>query len=130
MNISWLNNRFRFAAITALITSTITFFIPGLKNFDKPIMFHLFSANDNSIQDDWQHPGEGWYLLISCFCKYFLTVLGLSCTMPSGVFGPMFTVGALLGRFYGHLIYSIFDINMESAFAMAASSVIETGLII
>ena len=122
VNISWLNNRFRFAAITALITSTITFFIPGLKNFDKPIMFHLFSANDNSIQDDWQHPGEGWYLLISCFCKYFLTVLGLSCTMPSGVFGPMFTVGALLGRFYGHLIYSIFGINMESAFAMAASA--------
>jgi chloride channel 2 len=42
--------------------------------------------------------------------------------MPSGVFGPMFAVGALLGRFYGHLIYSIFGINMESAFAMAASA--------
>jgi len=42
--------------------------------------------------------------------------------MPSGVFGPMFSVGALLGRFYGHLIYSIFGINMESAFAMAASA--------
>ena len=122
INISWLNNRFKFAAITALITASTTFFIPGLKNFDKPIMLHLFSANDNSIQDDWQHPGEGWYLLISCFFKYILTVLGLSCTMPSGVFGPMFTVGALLGRFYGHLIYIIFGINMESAFAMAASA--------
>ena len=122
INISWLNNRFKFAAITALITASTTFFIPGLRNFDKPIMLHLFSANDNSIQDDWQHPGEGWYLLISCFFKYILTVLGLSCTMPSGVFGPMFTVGALLGRFYGHLIYIIFGINMESAFAMAASA--------
>ena len=122
INISWLNNRFKFAAITAIITASVTFFIPGLKNFDKPIMLHLFSANDKSIQDDWQHPGEGWYLLLSCFSKYFLTVLGLSCTMPSGVFGPMFTVGALLGRFYGHLIYSIFGINMESAFAMAASA--------
>ena len=85
-------------------------------------MLHLFAANDRSIQNDWQHPGEGWYLLISCISKYFLTVLGLSCTMPSGVFGPMFSVGALLGRFYGHLIYSIFGINMESAFAMAASA--------
>ena len=122
INITWLNNRFKFAAITALITASVTFFIPGLKNFDKPIMLHLFAANDKSIQNDWQHPGEGWYLLISCFFKYFLTVLGLSCTMPSGVFGPMFSVGALLGRFYGHLIYSIFDINMESAFAMAASA--------
>ena len=42
--------------------------------------------------------------------------------MPSGVFGPMFTVGALFGRFYGHLIYTIFGFNMESAFAMAASA--------
>ena len=122
INYSWLNNRFKFAAITALITSSVTFFIPGLKNFDKPIMLHLFAANDRSIQNDWQHPGEGWYLLISCISKYFLTVLGLSCTMPSGVFGPMFSIGALLGRFYGHLIYSIFGINMESAFAMAASA--------
>ena len=115
INISWLNNRFKFAAITALITAST------LRNFDKPIIIHLFSANDLSIED-WQHPGEGWYLLISCFSKYCLTVLGLSCTMPSGVFGPMFTVGALLGRFYGHLIYTIFGINMESAFAMAASA--------
>ena len=122
INYSWLNNRFKFAAITALITSSVTFFFFFLKNFDKPIMIHLFAANDRSIQNDWQHPGEGWYLLISCISKYILTVLGLSCTMPSGVFGPMFTVGALLGRFYGHLLYSIFGINMESAFAMAASA--------
>ena len=65
-SISWLNNRFKFAAIVGVITATTTFFIPGLKNFDKPIMFYLFSANGDSIQDDWAHPGEGWNLLISC----------------------------------------------------------------
>ena len=121
-SVSWLNNRFKFAIITGIITASTTFFIPGLKNFDKPIMSYLFSANDDSIQDDWAHPGEGCHLLFSCICKYIITVLGLSCTMPSGVFGPMFSVGALLGRFYGHLIYCIFGINMESAFAMAASA--------
>ena len=122
INISWLNNRFKYAAITALITSSVTFFIPGLRNFDKQILMHLLSDNGNIIQANWYHPGEGWRLLIACVSKYFLTVLGLSCTMPSGVFGPMFSVGALFGRFYGHLIYSIFGINMESAFAMAASA--------
>ena len=120
-NISWLNNRFKFAIIAGFITASTTFCIPGLKNFDKPIMFYLFSANDNSI-GDWSHPGEGWHLLISCLSKYILTVLGLSCNMPAGVFGPMFSIGALLGRLYGHLIYIIFGINMESAFAMAASA--------
>ena len=119
---TWLNNRFKFAAITGVITATTTFFIPGLKNFDKPIMCYLFSANDDSIKDDWAHPGEGWHLLIACISKYIITVLGLACNMPAGVFGPMFSTGALLGRFYGHLIYSIFGINMESAFAMAASA--------
>jgi len=122
INISWLNNRFKYAAITALITSSVTFFIPGLRNFDKQILMHLLSDNGNIIQANWYHPGEGWHLLIACISKYFLTVLGLSCTMPSGVFGPMFSVGALFGRFYGHLINSIFGINMESAFAMAASA--------
>ena len=121
-SLSWLNNRFKFATITAIITATITFFIPGLRNFDKPIMSYLFSANDTSLTEKWSHPGEGWNLLISCICKYIITVLGLSCNMPAGVFGPMFSIGALLGRFYGHLIYSIFGINMESAFAMAASA--------
>ena len=121
-SLSWLNNRFKFATITAIITATTTFFIPGLRNFDKPIMSYLFSANDTSLTEKWSHPGEGWNLLISCICKYIITVLGLSCNMPAGVFGPMFSIGALLGRFYGHLIYSIFGINMESAFAMAASA--------
>ena len=122
INISWLNNRFKYAAITALITASVTFFIPGLRNFDKQILMHLLSDNGNIIQANWYHPGEGWRLLIACISKYFLTVLGLSCTMPSGVFGPMFSVGALFGRFYGHLINSLFGINMESAFAMAASA--------
>ena len=122
INISWLNNRFKYAAITALITASVTFFIPGLRNFDKQILFHLLSDNGNIIQANWYHPGEGWHLLIACISKFFLTVLGLSCTMPSGVFGPMFSVGALFGRFYGHIIYTIFGINMESDFAMIASA--------
>ena len=117
---SWFNNRFKFAAITGLITSTITFMIPGLRNYDKAIMFYLFSANDDSIEDEWAHPGEGWHLLLACVCKYIITVLGLSCNMPAGVFGPMFSTGALLGRLYGHILYKFFGINMESAFAMAA----------
>ena len=122
INISWLNNRFKYATIAALITASVTFFIPGLRNFDKQILMHLLSDNGNIVQANWYHPGEGWRLLIACISKYFLTVLCLSCTMPSGVFGPMFSVGALFGRFYGHLIYIIFGINMESAFAMAASA--------
>ncbi|MCF0242683.1 MAG: chloride channel protein, partial [Treponema sp.] len=118
-NISWLNSRFKFAAITGFITSTITFFITGLRNNDKSIMLYLFSANE-SIEKQWAHPQEGWHLLLALICKYIITVLGLACTMPGGVFGPMFSVGALLGRLYGHILYKLFGINMESAFAMAA----------
>jgi chloride channel 2 len=41
--------------------------------------------------------------------------------MPAGVFGPLFSVGAIFGKFYGHIINKIFKVNLESAFAMAAS---------
>ena len=80
-----------------------------------------FAAKDSTIKL-FSHPGEGWYLFISCVAKFVLTVLGLVCTMPAGVFGPVFAIGAIFGRLYGHIVNKLFKINMESAFAMAASA--------
>ena len=40
-SISWLNNRFKFAIITGIITATTTFCIPGLKNFDKNKLHYM-----------------------------------------------------------------------------------------
>ena len=117
---TWLNSRFKFASIVAIITSISTFFITPLQRNDKFIMRFCFSAYDNSIKK-WVHPKDGFSLFICCIFKYIISVLGLCCTMPAGVFGPLFSVGAIFGKFYGHMINKIFKVNLESAFAMAAS---------
>ena len=60
-------------------------------------MFTLFSANSNEVPK-WNHPNEFYYLILCFLCKYCLTILGLICTIPSGVFGPIFSKGI----FYFH----------------------------
>lgn len=119
--LSFLNSRFKFAAIVAVITSITTYYLVPLQRADRVIMNVCFAAKDSTIKL-FSHPGEGWYLLISCVAKFVLTVLGLVCTMPAGVFGPVFAIGAIFGRLYGHIVNQLFKINMESAFAMAASA--------
>ena len=116
-----LNSRFRFAAMVALITSVTTFYLTTLQRADRTLMNFCYSANDTSL-NNLTHPGEGWLLLISFIAKFIITVLGLVCTMPAGVFGPVFAIGALFGRLYGHIVNYLFGVNMESAFAMAASA--------
>ena len=124
--LSFLNSRFKFAAIVGLITSFITFFITPLQKTDKIIMFTLFSANSNEVPK-WNHPNEFYYLILCFLCKYCLTILGLICTIPSGVFGPIFSMGAIFGRIYGHIIYKFFKINIESGCAMIASAATFSG---
>ena len=119
--LSFLNSRFKFAAIVAVITSITTYYLVPLQRADRVIMNVCFAAKDSTIKL-FSHPGEGWYLFISCVAKFVLTVLGLVCTMPAGVFGPVFAIGAIFGRLYGHIVNKLFTINMESAFAMAASA--------
>ena len=119
--LSFLNSRFKFAAIVAVITSITTYYLVPLQRADRVIMNVCFAAKDSTIKL-FSHPGEGWYLFISCVAKFVLTVLGLVCTMPAGVFGPVFAIGAIFGRLYGHIVNKLFKINMESAFAMAASA--------
>ena len=119
--LSFLNSRFKFAAIVAVITSITTYYLVPLQRADRVIMNVCFAAKDSTIKL-FSHPGEGWYLFISCVAKFVLTVLGLVCTMPAGVFGPVFAIGAIFGRLYGHIVNKLFKITMESAFAMAASA--------
>lgn len=123
---TFLNSRFKFAAIVAVITSVTSYFLVPLQRADRVIMNFCFAAKDTTIKL-FVHPGEGWILLISCFSKFVLTVLGLVCTMPAGVFGPVFSIGAIFGRLYGHIVNKLFKINMESAFSMAASAAVFSG---
>ena len=84
-------------------------------------MYTLFNASATEIPK-WAHPNEFFSLFICFICKYILTIMGLVCTIPSGVFGPIFSMGAMFGRMYGHIIYKVFKVNMESGCSMVAQA--------
>lgn len=48
--------------------------------------------------DEWELCEE--YLLTYLVLKFLFTFLTLSCPVPSGIFGPTFTMGAVLGQLY------------------------------
>ena len=39
--------------------------------------------------------------------KFILIVLSISCPIPAGVFAPMFCLGSVFGRAYGHILREI-----------------------
>jgi chloride channel 2 len=125
--IPFLNNRFRYAVIIAIITSVTTFIVKPLKFTDKAIMNFTFSSSDGKVIDAMTHPGEGAYLFLTFFLKFTLSVLCLTCNIPAGVFGPIFCIGALFGRTYGHLIKIIFDLSEESIYAMVGAACVFSG---
>lgn len=117
----WLNSRFRFAGIVAVITSVTTFFIVPLQKADRTMMTFCYSVNSSSIPL-LMHSNEGWKLILCLISKYIVTILGLVCTIPAGVFGPVFVIGAFLGKLYGHIMTKLIGTNYESVFALAASA--------
>jgi len=47
--------------------------------------------------------------------------------MPAGVFGPIFTIGALFGRLYGHFLYVLFGLNEEAIYSMIGAACVFSG---
>ena len=124
--ITFLNNRFRYAIIIALITSTITFFIPTLRNSDTTLMKNLFT-HDNKGINDLIHPNEGINLMVICLFKFIISILCLTVNMPAGVLGPFFCIGAIIGRLYGHFLSFFFFISDESVYSMIGSACVVSG---
>jgi H+/Cl- antiporter ClcA len=67
-------------------------------------------------------------LALFVLLKFIFTVLSLSLPCPNGIFLPLFSLGAVLGRFYGMVLTSIgvfFEIDLiryEGLFAIVGSA--------
>lgn len=123
---SFLNNRFKYAIIIALITSIITFFISTLRNSDTALMEFLFDRDSKDIKD-LIHPNEGINLLVICSFKFLISILCLTVNMPAGVFGPLFCIGALSGRLYGHVLQYFFTVAGENIYSMIGAACVFSG---
>lgn len=126
----FLKNRFYYAAFCGILISSITFSIKPLMVFDRYMLSYIFNEkfpSEPKFLDELNHKNEGM-LLLTLFCfKFFLTVISNTINMPTGVFAPLFVIGAFFGRFYGHLINIIFNTTNESIYAMLGAACVMSG---
>jgi chloride channel 2 len=124
--ISLLNNRFRYAVIIAVIVSVVTFVVDFLRKTDREIMNMTFAQDDTKLKS-LLSSNQGLNLLAIFIFKFVLAILCLTVNCPAGVFGPIFAVGAIFGRFYGHMIKSIFDLSDASIYSLVGAACVFSG---
>lgn len=124
--VNFINNRFRYAAIIAVVVATITFIVDTLRSGDRAIMTFMFSEEVNNIKG-LTRPIEGYKLFIFFMLKFLIAILSLSMNIPSGAFGPIFAIGALYGRLFGRIIKSTLDLSEEAIYSMIGASCVFSG---
>lgn len=68
------------------------------------------------------HPNEGFILLLCFLGKFFLTIICCTANLPVGILGPIFLLGSIFGRLYGHVLYLIFGVRDEYLYSMAGAA--------
>lgn len=88
MKMPFISNRWKLCFSVALITSLCTFNIPFIRPGDRTILNQMFKSTPLSENPMWNTPSVVFNLIVFCFLKFTLTVLGVSLPIPAGIFGP------------------------------------------
>ncbi|KAG7385594.1 Chloride Channel [Phytophthora pseudosyringae] len=88
-----------------VITATITFSIGVLRISDRLMVNELFRDQDLSFPQ-WKHISDlpQTALVVYILMKFAITLLPCGAPISCGVFGPIFTMGAAIGRLYGEIL--------------------------
>ena len=77
---------------------------------EKKIQDMFFGLEDLEDQKDgemWSDPLMVFNLVVYVILKFIFIVLSISCPIPNGIFAPVFSFGAGVGRLYGHILRRI-----------------------
>ena len=90
----------------------------------------MFQAERLSDYEDteWDSPSVGVNLLIYSLLKFILTALSISCPIPCGIFTPVFTCGATIGRLFGHNIDYFFGTEHVGVFAVVGAAALTSSV--
>lgn len=66
--------------------------------------------------------------MIYSILKFVLTSISISCPIPCGVFTPIFTCGATIGRFFGHMVDVIFGTEHVGVFAVVGAAALTSSV--
>ncbi|ETN01191.1 hypothetical protein PPTG_17602 [Phytophthora nicotianae INRA-310] len=88
-----------------VITATITFSLGVLRISDRLMVNELFRDHSLSFPQ-WNHISDlpQTALIVYILMKFTITLLPCGAPISCGVFGPIFTTGAAIGRLYGEIL--------------------------
>ncbi|KAL3657383.1 hypothetical protein V7S43_017702 [Phytophthora oleae] len=87
------------------ITAIITFSLSVLRISDRLMVNELFRDQELSFSQ-WKHISDSTQtaLMVYIVTKFAITLLPCGAPISCGVFGPIFTMGAAMGRLYGEIL--------------------------
>ena len=100
-----------FPAISAFIIAILTFprFIgPYMGLSQQEAVNHLFSDKALDDIDHWNNPNIFLSLTVYIVLKFAMTIVAISLPIPSGVFVPVFALGAAFGRLVGEAMAAMY----------------------
>ena len=106
----FISNRWKWCSTVSLFISVIGFPIYYMHFNEKKIQDMFFGLEDLEDQKDgemWSDPLMVFNLVVYVILKFIFIVLSISCPIPNGIFAPVFSFGAGVGRLYGHILRRI-----------------------
>eukprot|EP00347_Sterkiella_histriomuscorum_P004338 403360828 len=129
----YISNRWKWCVTVSLFISIIGFPIHYLHFSEKKICDMFFSIHDMETLkegDTWGNPLQAFNLVVYCILKFFFIVLSISCPIPNGIFAPVFSLGAGIGKLYGHVLMKIGEyigirlVQSEALYAVVGAAAI------
>lgn len=129
----YISNRWKWCFTVSLFISFIGFPIHFMHFSEKNICNMFFSTHNMETLpggDAWKYPLQAFNLVVYCILKFFFIVLSISCPIPNGIFAPVFSLGAGVGRLYGHLLWKLGEyigvqlIKSEALYAVVGAGAI------
>ena len=102
---TWVNNRYVWVPLVAIIISLNTYWLPNVKVGPKPLLgqlFYMFRLGDKP--EIWTDEAVFSTIFLTFITRYFNCLLFATCRLPNGVFLPSLIIGALFGRMYGQFL--------------------------
>ncbi|KAF4323809.1 hypothetical protein G195_003069 [Phytophthora kernoviae 00238/432] len=122
-----------------LITAILTYPIRIMRISDRQIVNEVFRDQDLSFHQ-WTQLSEypQVTLFVYIFIKFVISILPCGAPISAGVFGPLFTIGAAVGRLYGETLMRYWNPTQSPAtyavvgaacFAASATQTVSTAVI-
>lgn len=118
------DHRYYLVGAVALITALISFPAAQLMRFSPNYTINLlFGMEDLAI------PNPLLHLSLVAVARFILTPISLALPIPSGLFSPVFAIGAFLGRLFGEIVKrTLWENTIPAYYAVVGASALSVGV--